>query len=531
MQIKFSEIVYLLSQKHRVREILDAYFDAPLKSVRRYRGAAEAGYIYCIPISRFRELHSHPIEKLQNCAFVVYSGGSEEENLQWEQVIQSRRFSPDLIYVNDVAETENLIEEIADYITKLLMWESDLRDLLNLGRVELDELLSRGRRVLGCQMAIFDRNFTLLGATDEYFSKDSNIQINKDNQQLSQEMIKMLLKDSDYQNAELEQGLFHYPSQESESNLLCYNINHAGEYSARVMMQLPSFQVSQGLEALYQVFVEYVEKVYLHNLNYFPAARQDDTLHRLFKKYLFHSRKRDYESDFRELSMYNWYRYDTYRIIVLQIFGAREYEQGASYLCMQLEQLYPYSCTYRTDREIIWIINITRDKAFQDNSSFGVQFPLMIRDFGCKAGISDDFKDYTALSNYRRQADIALEMGEKKDPYKWYFHFSDYTLEYMLSQMTSLFSADQLMHKGLKALAAYDKEHDTEFVPTLKCYLESGFNASEAAQKLFIHRTTFIRRMERIESLISLDLQDRDQLLHILLSLRMSERGEKDERV
>ena len=58
-------------------------------------------------------------------------------------------------------------------------------------------------------------------------------------------------------------------------------------------------------------------------------------------------------------------------------------------------------------------------------------------------------------------------------------------------------------------------------------YIIHQFNASEAAQKLYIHRTTFIRRMERIESLISVKMNDPDELLHILLSYKLLERKEK----
>ena len=98
----------------------------------------------------------------------------------------------------------------------------------------------------------------------------------------------------------------------------------------------------------------------------------------------------------------------------------------------------------------------------------------------------------------------------------------------MVGQMTTLFSAEQLAHKGLLKLYEYDREHDTEYVNTLKCYILSRFNASEAAQKLYIHRTTFIRRMERIESLISLNLGDPDELLHLLLSYKMFEGKERE---
>lgn len=233
--------------------------------------------------------------------------------------------------------------------------------------------------------------------------------------------------------------------------------------------------------------------------------------------------------DFQALSMYNWHRNDEYQLIVLQIFGVREFEQGAPYLCQQLERMFEYSCTFRTDREIIWIINCTREKKCT-KEDFSSRVTYLIRDFGCKAGLSNRFHDFTLLSNYRRQADIALEIGNKKDSYRWLYTFKEYTLDYMMNQATVLFSPEQLAHEGLQKLQEYDDEHETEFVKTLYYYIIHQFNASVAAQKLYIHRTTFIRRMERIEGLVSIKMDDPDELLHILLSYKLLERKEyKDE--
>ena len=42
-----------------------------------------------------------------------------------------------------------------------------------------------------------------------------------------------------------------------------------------------------------------------------------------------------------------------------------------------------------------------------------------------------------------------------------------------------------------------------------------------AAEKLYIHRTTFCRRMNQIRRLTGLNMSDRDTVLTLLLSYRM----------
>lgn len=527
MNITFSEIVYLLSRKHDLFGANNAYFDAPMMSVKKYRGQVEKRQLYSLPVNRVNELVSHPLSKLSECAFVAWGKGTEEEKIYWKKLTEGKRVPVDIIYVCDVEFEEDLQEELIDMFFMLHMWEAQLKESNTGEPGQIEEMLNEGRHVIGLPLAVIDRNFFVLGCTEDYFVYFPDMKDRLINRQMCQSDIKMLLQDEDYMNADEQKGAFVYPSVPAETNLLCYNIRFSGEFSARILMVLPEFQYHPGIAQLFDCFVKYVEKLYLNNLKSYPAGNQDDVLHHLFKKYLFHPKRKDYEVDFHALNMYNWYRYDEYQIIVFQIFGVREFEKGAPYLCQQLERLYEYSCTFRTDREIIWIINYTRETSIKDKDDFYSNFPYLIRDFGCKAGISDVFHDFTMLSNYRRQADIALEYGNKKDAYRWNYSFKDYALDYMVGQMTTLFTADQLAHKGLQKLYEYDKEHDTEFVKTLHYYIINRFNASEAAQKLYIHRTTFIRRMERIEKLISLDLGNPDELLYLLLSYKMLEGKEK----
>ena len=72
-------------------------------------------------------------------------------------------------------------------------------------------------------------------------------------------------------------------------------------------------------------------------------------------------------------------------------------------------------------------------------------------------------------------------------------------------------------------LKQYDQEHQTEFYVTLESYIQNKFNAVQTARELQIHRSTFLYRMERLQTLFGLDLDQRDSLLYILLSMKMLE--------
>ena len=68
----------------------------------------------------------------------------------------------------------------------------------------------------------------------------------------------------------------------------------------------------------------------------------------------------------------------------------------------------------------------------------------------------------------------------------------------------------------------------SDLVRTLRMYFAAGTNASEAADRLFLHRNSMLYRLERIGKLIGLDLKDDRVALALQLGLLANERGERD---
>ena len=137
------------------------------------------------------------------------------------------------------------------------------------------------------------------------------------------------------------------------------------------------------------------------------------------------------------------------------------------------------------------------------------------------AGCSRVFTGLREISLYFRQAVYALEFGRKKDSTRWYFRFNDYGLEYLLSYGAGIFKPEQVCHPALLTLREHDQQRQTSYYATLLMYFEQQFNMSKAAEKLYIHRSTFINRMERIQELTRLNLSDYDTRLYLELSFRL----------
>jgi DNA-binding PucR family transcriptional regulator len=80
----------------------------------------------------------------------------------------------------------------------------------------------------------------------------------------------------------------------------------------------------------------------------------------------------------------------------------------------------------------------------------------------------------------------------------------------------------------VEPLRDHDRARRSDLVLTLKTYFAAGGNASEAADRLFLHRNSMLYRLERIQKLTGLDLRDHRVALALQLGLLTLERGERD---
>lgn len=136
------------------------------------------------------------------------------------------------------------------------------------------------------------------------------------------------------------------------------------------------------------------------------------------------------------------------------------------------------------------------------------------------------------ISDYRRgfaEAKEALQMGQnlhdpkandnKRQPIVT--HFNDlgvYRYLYKIAHMDDLRDVyqDQIAH-----IDNYDRRKNTDLLDTLETYLECAGNLTRTSDKLFVHRNTLIQRLERLQSLCDIDLQDRSNWLTLQVAIKV----------
>ncbi len=146
-------------------------------------------------------------------------------------------------------------------------------------------------------------------------------------------------------------------------------------------------------------------------------------------------------------------------------------------------------------------------------------FEQALRHAGYYGGLSNTFSDLGRLHDYLYQASYALEQG--KDPKCLLHFFSSYVLSYMLSSCAGDLPAESLMSEGLKALREHDRLKGSEYLRTLDLYLQNEMSVTRTSQALFIHRSSLLKRLDKIQRLLNQDLSDPDTRLYFRICLAL----------
>lgn len=186
------------------------------------------------------------------------------------------------------------------------------------------------------------------------------------------------------------------------------------------------------------------------------------------------------------------------------------------YMIAHLEKYFPNSYIFEYKQNIAAFILLEGSTYAQTKDILQTVTPK----FGLSGGLSNVFHDLTHARTYWRQASIAITLGEEMHIDAQCHIFDQYRLLYMCRCSCGEFAVTQMLSPGLQALAAHDRQSGVSYLQTLNVYLQQQMNLSQTAARLYIHRTTLLERLKRIEALLAEDLNDPNVRLYLLLVLK-----------
>jgi purine catabolism regulator len=143
------------------------------------------------------------------------------------------------------------------------------------------------------------------------------------------------------------------------------------------------------------------------------------------------------------------------------------------------------------------------------------------QNYALSIGVGRATESLNQLSESYEQALEALDIGMVFQPKEGgIVPFDALGVLYWLRHLPAGVRAQNPFHGTIHLLAEHDAHHNTGLVGTLEAYLDTGCNAQQAAERLYLHRNTLVQRLSKIESLTLLDLHDPNVLLNLNVALK-----------
>jgi len=133
-------------------------------------------------------------------------------------------------------------------------------------------------------------------------------------------------------------------------------------------------------------------------------------------------------------------------------------------------------------------------------------------------------KQGAGLSGLRRsfaQAREALTLAQTLFKSDKVLTFGDLGLYHLLQRLQSCEELLQFHSQTLAPLVAYDVDHDAQLVLSLEAFFHYHGNVSQTAEALHLHRNSLLYRIERINEITGMDLNDADDRFALQLALKL----------
>lgn len=137
-------------------------------------------------------------------------------------------------------------------------------------------------------------------------------------------------------------------------------------------------------------------------------------------------------------------------------------------------------------------------------------------------------EDITHIAETFADVQQTLRLTNDLTPSSAVVYVEDYAVFHLLDKNIDRLHLDHFARQALGKLMDHDQTHCTQLVQTLNHYFAQGGNISEAAKRMYIHRNTYIYRMDKIKGILGDDLANPQKLLEYQIALLcMKIAGEK----
>ena len=419
--------------------------------------------------------------------------------------------------LEEIAEFMNDMQEIFDTADG---WERKIHDLM-LEHVGMERLLQVTSEFLQNPLTVIGLDFTFVAeAGSKYLPPRARLYTDEG---LNVEYVNALLQNETYREMADTHETVMFPAYISGCRSMNRNLFVDEKATHRLILTECRVEITQGVICVLDILSEKLEFLLAHEEE---ETDPDRDIEQIFVRVL-SDRTADYMQISRELSELGWGGNHEYMCLILQITDLNQQNLSTKAISRYIKKKLGDSVSFLYQDEIVVFFDLTRLGMNQEEVAGKLVY--FIRDTYLKAGYSRVMTGHMNLRRQYVQAKTALDVGSRKKPYLWIHYFSQVAMTYILEQATKRLPGTMICHEGLLELKKHDEENQTQYMETLRVYLEQHLSATQAARELFIHRSTFLYRLDRIREILQSDLDDPEEIFYLELSFRLLEQEEEKE--
>ncbi len=139
-------------------------------------------------------------------------------------------------------------------------------------------------------------------------------------------------------------------------------------------------------------------------------------------------------------------------------------------------------------------------------------------------GISKICNSLKYLNLAGEEANFALKIGKKlNNRISDVYFYDDYMIYHLLYEISSHPTLTKLYKNTILRIKKYDIENNSELLKTLEVLIKCDFSISQTSDKLFIHRNTLYKRVNKINDILDSDIDKSESRLILQIALKLNE--------
>lgn len=407
--------------------------------------------------------------------------------------------------------------EIYNYINNIYnkyeTWYDDLVTNIE-NNSDIEELLALSAHIFNNPILLLNYDFKIISSSGyEHLENMNDVFVTTDSEELSISALEKYLQEKEILTHEKKPILIEIEN----TTALSLNLFDTNEYIGSITIEYRLNPLKKSDEALLQYLSKFIVKAMKRNT--FVVTSGKNYLHKIF-----HNIINDMPLDISRSKFLEEVHMDKQFVCAVLQLNNRFAQIPVEYLCNKFEHIFPESITFEYNSNVISFIDV--DNFNNDDEFFNILvdgIEILTNSMDINIGISSKFTDPFDAKQYYSEAQSALENGTLINPDNKYYFFKDYALMELLLNGQNNLPITMYFPDGLKRLFKHDENSSISYIDTLNTYLNCNMSVTAASKELYIHRSTFLERLSRIERELGEDLKNPNIRLQIQIVLKVLE--------